>query len=103
MTRKKLVQLISIVLLSLGVVLLIPGTDWHNKASTLAFGSILLGTLGSIISLFIPTTYTYYFTPKERIAEGERSKILIIKASLLGPVMPAHVLVNRRAVLDTPF
>ncbi len=83
MPRKKLVQLISTALLLLGVILLIPGTDWHSKASTFAFVSVLVGTIGSIVSIFIPSNYTLYFECEDWIQSDEDS-FLTVKASKHG-------------------
>ncbi|HLO44074.1 MAG TPA: hypothetical protein VK175_07070 [Leadbetterella sp.] len=61
MSKKKIVQIISIVFLVIAVLLLIPNTNWKDDTSVLGFISLVCGTLGSIISIFIPTTYTFMF------------------------------------------
>lgn len=61
MSKKRTVQRTAIAFLLFAVILLIPNTDWSTKTSILGFFSLVLGTLGSIISIFIPTSYTYFF------------------------------------------
>lgn len=51
--------------MALGVVILTPNTHWGNKISFIGFFAALLGLLGSIISIFIPNTYSYEFTENE--------------------------------------
>jgi hypothetical protein len=84
MSRKKVFQLISIIFLVVGVLLSVPGTDWHDTHSTLAFSSLVLGTLGSLISIFIPSNYTFYFTKEDWIERDNGYKYLFIDASKHG-------------------
>lgn len=84
MSRKKIVQLISIAFLVAGVLLLLPGTNWRDSNSKLAFFSVLLGTAGSVISVFIPSSYAYYFTDNDWVDGEDGEKSLLIKASKHG-------------------
>jgi hypothetical protein len=62
MSKKKQVQIAAIFFLLIAVILLFPITDWNKTNSIYGFISLLCGTTGSIISLFIPTSYTLNFT-----------------------------------------
>lgn len=62
MSKKKKTQRISVTLLIFAVLLLIPNTKWTDNTSFLGFISLVLGTLGSVISVFIPNKYVFYFT-----------------------------------------
>lgn len=61
MSRKKIIQIIAVVFLILAVVLLVPNTDWQKETSVYGFISLVFGTMGSIVSIFIPTTYSLIF------------------------------------------
>ncbi len=61
MSRKRLLQLIAIAFLVIAVILLIPTTKWTENTSVWGFISLVFGTLGSIVSMFIPTTNTFSF------------------------------------------
>lgn len=65
MTKKRTIQIIAIVFLVLAVILLIPNTKWTERTSVIGFISLVCGTLGSIISIFIPTTYIYIFNDSD--------------------------------------
>jgi hypothetical protein len=84
MSRKRGYQLISIAFLVVGLLLSVPGTDWGNTNSTLAFISFLLGTLGSVLSIFIPSNYTFLFTNKDWVDNKEGELHLLISASKHG-------------------
>lgn len=61
MSKKRIIQIIAVALLLIAVLLLIPNTRWTENTSVLGFISLIFGTLSSIISIFIPTTYTFNF------------------------------------------
>ncbi len=61
MSKKRLAQIIAVAFLLIAVILLIPNTKWTEITSVIGFISLIFGTLGSIISIFIPTTYTFNF------------------------------------------
>jgi len=61
MSKRKIIQLIAIFFLGLAIILLIPNTEWNEKSSVFGFISLVLGTLGSVISIFIPTSFTFHF------------------------------------------
>jgi hypothetical protein len=65
MSKKRVVQIVAIVFLVLAVILLVPNTTWTEKTSVLGFVSLVFGTLGSIISIFIPTTYSFNFSESD--------------------------------------
>ncbi|WP_375417387.1 hypothetical protein [uncultured Hymenobacter sp.] len=65
MSRKKAVQILAIFFLIISVALLAPNTKWSDTTSIWGFVSLLCGTLGSIISIFIPTTYTQKFIDQD--------------------------------------
>jgi predicted acetyltransferase len=45
----------------LAIILFIPNTDWGEKTSLYGFLSLICGTLGSFISIFIPTSFVFLF------------------------------------------
>lgn len=61
MTLKKKIQIVAIILLILAIPLSIPNTNWNSNYSILAFLALILGTIGSISSIFIPSRYTFKF------------------------------------------
>jgi hypothetical protein len=58
---KKGIQIFIITTLFLGVILLIPNTDWSKPTSFFGFLSVICGTLASFASIFIPTSFTFLF------------------------------------------
>jgi len=77
MSRKKIVQRLAIVLLGIAVIFLIPNTSWNERTSVVGFISLLCGTLGSLISIFIPTNYTYSFCKSDWIKESNDFSLFI--------------------------
>lgn len=73
MSTKRIVQVIAVLFLLTSVALSIPNTEWNKGTSVYAFVTLVLGTVGSIISIFIPTSYTYPFDLQNwtSIAENE--------------------------------
>lgn len=61
MSKKSLIQYIAAFLLVTGVVLLFPNTKWEESTSRIGFISVVCGTLGSIISIFIPSVFVFEF------------------------------------------
>lgn len=57
MSRKRRVQIIAIVFLLIAVAFYIPSADWSAKTAPFAFISLICGTIGSIVSIFIPSNY----------------------------------------------
>lgn len=87
MSKKKIVQLIAITLLLVAVILLIPNTNWRDNSSIFGFVSLVLGTLGSIISIFIPSTYTFSFIESDwqkNIESNNYSLLIAAKKHGLG-------------------
>jgi len=64
MNNKLKIKLTSVFFLIAGVVLLFPNTKWEELASIYGFISVVLGTLGSIISIFIPSVFIFEFEDK---------------------------------------
>jgi len=62
MSKKRLIQTLSLFFLAAGLIFIFPATDWSQHNSLLGFFSVLLGTIGSAISLFIPSSYVYQFS-----------------------------------------
>lgn len=77
MSTKKIVQIIAIIFLIIAVLLLIPNTDWSKSVSIIGFISLVCGTLGSVISIFIPTNYVFNYQEKDWISEDKFYKIII--------------------------
>lgn len=86
MTKKKIVQLIAITFLLIAVILLIPQTKWSQNTSVLGFISLVCGTFGSILSIFIPTNYIFHFTENDwtKNLEGDYSLLINSKKHGLG-------------------
>jgi len=85
MSKKRKVQIAAICLLLLAVILLFSSTNWNDKTSVWGFFSLVIGTLGSIISIFIPTDYTFNFIITDwKRNEIENDYFLLIKATKHG-------------------
>lgn len=85
MSRKKIVQIIAICLLLLAVVMLLYSTNLSDTTSVIGFSSLVIGTLGSILSIFIPTVYNFYFTETDWIKNDiENDYYLIIQVKKHG-------------------
>ncbi len=78
MSKKKIVQLIAAIFLILAVILLIPKTKWEDDTSLYGFISLVCGTIGSIISIFIPTTDTFNFTETDWVNYDDRFMLTIL-------------------------
>ncbi|UFH35747.1 hypothetical protein [Flavobacterium acetivorans] len=83
MSTKKIIQIIAVTFLIIAVILLVPNTNWQKSSSVLGFISLVCGTLGSIISIFVPTTYTYNFK-EDNWANDSNGFTLYIKAKKHG-------------------
>lgn len=84
-SNKKIVQFIAVAFLIVAVLFLIPNTEWTKNTSVLGFVSLVCGTLGSVISIFIPTTFTFIFSESDWRRFGERNGFnLIISAKKHG-------------------
>jgi hypothetical protein len=85
MSKKRIVQIIAIGFLVIAVILLIPNTDWTKSTSIWGFISLSFGTLGSVISIFIPTTYTFDFLESDWQKNDESNEFsLLISAKKHG-------------------
>lgn len=84
MSKKKITQIISIALLLVAVFLLIPYNNWKNNNPIIVFLSLVFGTLGSIISIFIPTVYIYSFIDTAWKKTKENDFELTVKAKKHG-------------------
>lgn len=85
MSKKRKVQIAAICLLLLAVILLLFSTDWNDKTAVLGFIILVIGTLGSIVSIFIPTDYTFNFIITDwKRNEVENDYFLFIKATKHG-------------------
>ncbi|WP_339751106.1 hypothetical protein [Algoriphagus aquimarinus] len=83
MNRKKIIQIIAILFLGLGIVLLYPSANLDDPTSIFAFISVLSGTLGSIISIFIPSEFVFDFEENTWI-KGEKDNSINIEAKKHG-------------------
>ena len=61
MNKKSIIQYSAVFFLIAGVVMLFPNTNWEDATSKYGFISVVLGTLGSIISIFIPSVFVFEF------------------------------------------
>lgn len=61
MSTKNIIQYLAIGFLTLAVILYIPITEWNRATGVYAFISLVCGVVGSIVSLFIPASYTKMF------------------------------------------
>lgn len=62
MNVKKAIRVFSITLLLGAVILAIPSTNWEDPRSLGSFAGLSLATIGSIISIFIPSSYVRKFS-----------------------------------------
>jgi len=65
MSKKNAFQFLAIGFLIIGVLLTFPNTNWHDKNSIISFIVLILGTVSSIVSIYIPTSYSSYFHSEE--------------------------------------
>ena len=84
MSKKKKVQIISIFLLILAIILFMPNTKWNESTSVLGFFSLIFGTSGSILSIFIPSNYILLFDKKDWIKLDEDNFVIKIKSNKHG-------------------
>lgn len=84
MSKKKIVQIIAITLLLVALILLMPYTKWKDNNSVIGFISLVLATFGSIISIFIPTGYSYSFKETDWRKSEENDFELTIKSKKHG-------------------
>ena len=68
MKMTKSFKYISILLLSFSIVMSIFITDFSSKFSVIAFISLVLGGLGSVISIFIPNKYVGNFSKSDWVS-----------------------------------
>ncbi len=61
MSVRKKIQILSVILLSTSAILFLPFVKWQENVSLFGYISLLLGIIGSIVSIFIPNSYTFYF------------------------------------------
>jgi hypothetical protein len=83
-SKKQLIQIIAAAFLITAIVLLIPFTNWLDNTSIYGFISLVIGTLGSIISIFIPTSFVYEFKEEDWDKKGERDYLLTIASKKHG-------------------
>lgn len=91
MSKKKKIQIVAIVFLIFAIFLLIPNTDWKNSTSIYGFIILIFGTIGSIISIFIPTNYIYPFYKKNWTKGNEEKYQLFITSKKHGMGKAPHV------------
>ncbi|MFW5872041.1 MAG: hypothetical protein ACOCUT_02945 [bacterium] len=91
MSKKKKVQLAAIIFLLIAVILLIPNTDWNQSTPVWGFVSLIIGTSGSILSISIPTSYTYYFDKTNWLKDNEGGLQLFISSKKHGLGKAPHV------------
>lgn len=91
MSKKKIIQIIAIVFLLLAIYLLIPNTDWGKSTSIYGFISLICGTCGSILSIFIPSSYTYYFDSQSWGQDRKLGYQLIISSKKHGLGKAPHI------------
>ena len=86
MSKKKKYQTFAVFFLIMAILLLIPNTDWSKNNSIFGFISLIVGTIGSIISIYIPTNYTLLIFNKSwsNVNEGEYQLIISSKKHGLG-------------------
>lgn len=61
MPLRKKIQILSVILLFTSAILFLPFVKWDESVSLFGYISLLLGIAGSIVSIFIPNSYTFYF------------------------------------------
>ena len=87
MSRKKVVTLISVFLIVCAVVIqaisMAVEGDWNNTIQIIGFVILVLGASGSIISIFIPSSYVCYISQDDWI-QKEKSWFYILPAKKHG-------------------
>ncbi|PZX57018.1 hypothetical protein LV84_02149 [Algoriphagus ratkowskyi] len=78
MNRKKIIQIIAIIFLLIGVFLLFPNTNWEERTSIYGFISVICGTLGSTVSIFIPSVFVYNFEEQNWNKKNEGYSITVL-------------------------
>ena len=91
MSKKKKIQLIAVAFLLIAIPLLIPNTDWSKSTSIYGFLSLIFGTTGSLISIFIPTSYTFSFDTSKWENDNKGAYQLIIPSKTHGLGKAPHV------------
>ena len=80
MTKKIFLRSSSVVLLVISIPIFLINYD-GKTSSDIALTSLCVGVLGSVISIFIPSSYTYEFKNKEWTMDGTNGYIIKIKSS----------------------
>ena len=80
MSRKTAFQAISIALIVAGVLCLLFIVNWHDATSLIGLGSLILGSLGSIYSIFIPKSCALDFKKEDWLTRNEGEKYLLFTA-----------------------
>jgi hypothetical protein len=95
-SKKKKFLLFSIFSLILSVILLIPNTKWTDLTSVGGFICVALATMGSIVSLFIPNSYTHYFTDENWKTSNDSDYFIIISSKTHGLGNSPHIQVFKK-------
>ena len=77
MSKAKIIRIIAVILLVFGIILSIPNTEWSDSTSFWSFIILICGTLGSLISIFIPTDYTKIFNEADWEKNSEGYSLMI--------------------------
>jgi hypothetical protein len=79
MSLRTKILILSVFLLSASAILFIPFVKWDEIVSLFGYISLLLGIAGSIISIFIPNSYTFYFQAESWNPSTDNEVFLEIK------------------------
>jgi hypothetical protein len=65
MSKRRKVQILAIAFLIVGLVLSIPNIEWREYPSLMGFIILVCGVMGSLISIFIPTEFSFEFNKSD--------------------------------------
>ncbi|MCB9341277.1 MAG: hypothetical protein H6577_24405 [Lewinellaceae bacterium] len=84
MKSKKVVVLVSIICFTVSLFLLLKAVNLKDLNSIIGAISGVFGILGSVWSLFMPSTYSYEFHTSDWVEKAEREWVLIVNKNKHG-------------------
>ncbi|MEE3413257.1 MAG: hypothetical protein VZQ58_05220, partial [Bacteroidales bacterium] len=75
--RRKFIQFVSIVLICIGAIITI--IEDRQNVRCLSFWALIIGTIGSVVSMFVPNKYVLKFTVNSWNATNQRDYSIKIR------------------------
>lgn len=95
MSKRKITQKTSIFFLALGVFVFVISIDWASNLSVINLIILVLGTLGSIVSVFIPSSYSFKFSKADwKAAETSYELVISMQQHGMGRTTNVDVFQN---------